>query len=87
MIVRAVSWSKAMSHNRVQRYLSGGSNAAHATRPPRQPAFAVVPTIGLPWPMQQMAPCQRVIYELAVRAAQEQIGLSSFRLDWSDYTI
>jgi hypothetical protein len=71
----------------MQKYFTTGQGQALPGSTSWQPGFVLIPTIGLPWIMQQAMLCQPIIYAMALTAAREQIEWSSFDADWLDFSI
>lgn len=74
-----------MNYNRMKKYFAAQQHSAIPAMVAPWPGFMLVPMSAFPWQMQQAMSCQRMLYELAYAAAEEEVwfyrdGLSDFSI-------
>ena len=74
-----------MYQNRMKKYFASQKHSALPVMVAPWPGFMLIPMAVFPMQMQQAILCQRMFYELAYQAAQEEVW--PFGDDLSDFSI
>jgi hypothetical protein len=74
-----------VDHNRMKKYFAAQQQFALPAMVASWSGFMLVPMAAFSWQMQQAMSCQRMLYELAYAAAEEEVwfycdGLSDFSI-------